>query len=304
MEHRRQETNMETRFMVLPETQAVVVGEGSRTILGYGIVFNRESEPLWAGGRTFREVILPEAVQGVDLRSMLSMHNHKSDRLLGNTRSGTMRVGVDSVGVWYETDLPDSPTGQDVLVSVSRRDTQGSSFQFDIKEGGDRWSIKNGMAFREVTKFNGVYEMGPVSEPAYPDTTIAKASLRSLEALEDVSEIEQRDNGGMAYIVSNMASFIQEANWVIGYCKRCCEMCEDYAKIDSANSMLYDKMDMDCDAAIEALKTVINTQAQVIGAANMQRSKRDAEAPPEEQKTDFQAIADDDFAFQQKQLLI
>jgi len=213
---------METRFMVLPETQAVVVSEGSRTIRGYGIVFNRESEPLWAGGRTFREVILPEAVQGVDLRSMLSMHNHKSDRLLGNTRSGTMRVGVDSVGVWYETDLPDSPTGQDVLVSVSRRDTQGSSFQFDIKEGGDRWSIKNGMAFREVTKFNGVYEMGPVSEPAYPDTTIAKASLRSLEALN----VEQEE--------------------------------------------------------IPIAEDVLN----------------------ETTETDFQAIADDDFAFQQKQLLI
>ena len=242
---------METRFMVLPETQAVVVGEGSRTIRGYGIVFNRESEPLWAGGRTFREVILPEAVQGVDLRSMLSMHNHKSDRLLGNTRSGTMRVGVDSVGVWYETDLPDSPTGQDVLVSVSRRDTQGSSFQFDIKDGGDRWSIKNGMAFREVTKFNGVYEMGPVSEPAYPDTTIAKASLRSLEALTGIEGVQDK---------------LPALQKIFNDAKRDIEAILDNPILEET----------------PIAEDVVN----------------------EITETDFQAIADDDFAFQQKQLLI
>jgi HK97 family phage prohead protease len=183
MENRRQETNIETRFSVMPETQATVVNADTRTIRGYGVVFNKKSEVLYTRGRAFREIIRPEAVNGVDMRSMLSMHNHKSERLLGNTLSGTMRTGVDSTGVWYEVDLPDSPTGQDVLVSVSRGDTRGSSFQFDITETGDKWSVEDGMAIREVVQMNGIYEQGPVSEPAYPDTTINKKSLRSLEEI-------------------------------------------------------------------------------------------------------------------------
>jgi HK97 family phage prohead protease len=116
------------------------------------------------------------------------MHNHRSERLLGATASGTMRTGVDSTGVWSEVDLPNAPTGDDVLESVRRGDTPGSSFQFDIRSDGDKWSMREGKAFREVTQFNGVYEMGPVSEPAYPDTSISARSMEALEALETVPE--------------------------------------------------------------------------------------------------------------------
>ena len=176
--------SMERRTSVSPETRARVTNEETRTIRGYGIVFNKESVDLRANGRVFREVIRPEAVRGISMDNILSMHNHRSERLLGTTASGTMRTGVDSVGVWYEVDLPNAPTGHDVLESVRRGDTPGSSFQFDIRSDGDKWSMKDGRAFREVVQFNGVYEMGPVSEPAYPDTSISARSLEALEALE------------------------------------------------------------------------------------------------------------------------
>ena len=189
--------SMERRTSVSPETRARVTNEETRTIRGYGIVFNKESVDLRANGRVFREVIRPEAVRGISMDNILSMHNHRSERLLGTTASGTMRTGVDSVGVWYEVDLPNAPTGHDVLESVRRGDTPGSSFQFDIRSDGDKWSMKDGRAFREVVQFNGVYEMGPVSEPAYPDTSISARSLEALEALETpeiVPETEQEIN--------------------------------------------------------------------------------------------------------------
>lgn len=189
------QSNTEKRCFYHDETRARVVNEETRTIKGYGIVFNKESVDLRAGGRTFREVIRPEAVQGVPLDNILSMHNHRSERLLGNTRSGTMRVGVDKIGVWYEVDLPNSPTGQDVYESVKRGDTQGSSFQFDIKSDGDKWSMREGKAFREVVKFNGVYEMGPVSEPAYPDTSIAARSMEVLVSLKEDEEEDEPETG-------------------------------------------------------------------------------------------------------------
>jgi len=182
------QNSMERRTYIGTETRARVTNEATRTIRGYGIVFNKESVDLRAGGRVFREVIRPEAVRNVDFSNLLSMHNHRSERLLGATASGTMRTGVDSTGVWYEVDLPNAPTGDDVLESVRRGDTPGSSFQFDIRSDGDKWSMREGKAFREVTQFNGVYEMGPVSEPAYPDTSISARSMEALEALETVPE--------------------------------------------------------------------------------------------------------------------
>lgn len=181
----RENNNIETRLYQAPETRAKVVNEDTRTIRGYGIVFNSDSAVLYERGKRFKEVIRPEAIAGVGFARTLCMHNHKSDRLLGNTLSGTCRVGTDSVGVWYETDLPDSPTGQDVLVSVRRGDTDGSSFQFVVAPDGEKWSMRDGMAYREITKFQEIHEMGPVSEPAYPGT--AGLSARSVSMLLVIS---------------------------------------------------------------------------------------------------------------------
>ncbi len=183
MELRKQDNNIETRFFTAPETRAKVVNEQTRTIRGYGIVFNSESAILYERGRKFREVIRPEAVNSVTSKRRLCMHNHKSERLLGNTNAGTMRTGTDSIGEWYETDLPEGPTGTDVFESIKRGDTEGSSFQFTVAEGGEKWSVRDGMAYREITKFEEIYEMGPVSEPAYPGTASAGLSARSLEML-------------------------------------------------------------------------------------------------------------------------
>lgn len=191
------QSNTERRCFYHEETRAKVVNEENRTIRGYGIVFNKESVDLRAGGRVFREVIRPEAVRGVSFDNVLSMHNHRSERLLGNSRAGTLRTGVDSVGVWYEVDLPNSPTGQDVYESVKRGDTSGSSFQFDIRSDGDKWSMRDGKAFREVVKFNGVYEMGPVSEPAYPDTSISARSLEVLISIKETEESEEMEGEEM-----------------------------------------------------------------------------------------------------------
>lgn len=181
MERQAQE-NREFRYSAHPDTEVRMVSPDGRTIRGYGVVFNRESRTLYAGGMPFKEVILPESVSGVPLERVLCMHNHRSERLLGATHSKTMRVGVDDIGVWYETDLPEGPTGEDVRYSVMRGDTNGSSFTFTIDDGGDDWERRDGQIFRTIKRFSGIYEMGPVSEAAYLDTTV---NLRSMPTFQD-----------------------------------------------------------------------------------------------------------------------
>lgn len=313
METRRQENNLETRFLVAPETQATVVNEEKRTIRGYGIVFNKKSEVLYSRGKAFREIIRPEAVKGVPLDQMLCMHNHKSERLLGNTLSGTMRTGVDETGVWYEVDLPKSPTGEDVLVSVSRGDTRGSSFQFDITENGDKWSVEDGMALREVIQFNGIYEQGPVSEPAYPDTTIAKASLRSLEDLVESDDYtaaldqEKANTWDLQYMTDNAAWTLYRGNEMVSSLNNWIWNYDYWAEEGKDKSALFAQLATDCKTAKTAIIALINSHADAIKELNNSenRTKRSEENPPIDiviaGEQDLQAIADDELAFQQMQ---
>lgn len=287
MELRRQQTNLETRFIVSDETRAKVVNEETRTIRGYGIVFNKESVDLRSHGRTFREVIRPEAVEGVDFSKVLSMHNHRSERLLGNSASGTMRTGTDGIGVWYEVDLPDSPTGEDVLVSVRRGDTPGSSFQFDIKSDGEKWSVRSGKAFREVIAFNGVYEMGPVSEPAYPDTTIAARSMQQLEkVLRDDSEGEgplmddptgntPAESYQLSYMVDAAAWALYRSNDMIYSINNYIGNYKMFAENMPAEASIFIQLIAQCEAAKLALVALIDGHADAVKALNSGENRSD-----------------------------
>ena len=189
MESRRQINNApERRYLCGSEVR--MVNRETRTIRGYGVVFNRESQVMSTGGKKFVEKIHPDAAATIT-GPMLSMHNHDDNRLLGNTRSGTMRTGVDSIGAWYEVDLPESPTGEDVAVSVARGDTDGSSFQFLADPSKDTWTQRSdGLLEREIRGFLGVFEMGPVTNAAYLSTTVdLTVAKRSMSAA--LGEIEE-----------------------------------------------------------------------------------------------------------------
>jgi len=276
MELRRLQTNVETRFIVSEETRAKVVNEETRTIRGYGIVFDKESVDLRSHGRVFREVIRPEAVNGVDFSKVLSMHNHRSERLLGNTASGTMRTGTDSTGVWYEVDLPDSPTGEDVLVSVRRGDTPGSSFQFDIKADGEKWSVRNGRAFREVIAFNGVYEMGPVSEPAYPDTTIAARSMEEMERvlrdegpmMDDATGNTPAESYDLSYMVDSAAWALYRSNDMIYALNNYISKYRYFGENMPAEADIFSRLISECEAAKSALVALIDGHADAVRALN------------------------------------
>lgn len=268
-EKRRQNNDIETRHVLHEETRAKVINADTRTIRGYGIVFDKESVDLRAGGRVFREVIRPEAMQGIDMSRMLAMHNHDSNRLIGNAASGTMRTGIDATGVWYEVDLPNSPTGEDVLETVRRGDTQGSSFQFTIAPDGEKWSMRGGKAFREVTKFGGVYEMGPVSEPAYPDTSIGARSLEAMEAAEK----QERDAADKDWSVGNSAYFIQQVNWTMEETAWRLTNLEKFVRTDPDNAELYQQTRDAITAVRDAMKRMIDLEAKIIATVNGQRSE-------------------------------
>jgi phage head maturation protease len=65
---------------------------------------------------------------------------------LARTASGTLTIGVDDVGLWYEPRLdPQNSVVRDVMSGVRRGDLDESSFAFRIKAG--QWS-PDYMAYR------------------------------------------------------------------------------------------------------------------------------------------------------------
>lgn len=138
-------------------------------LVGYAVRFNSLSKDL--GG--FRERILPGAFssvleKGVDIRALI---DHDKSKLLGRTSAGTLRVGQDDRGLWFQLDLPNTQYSRDLQALVERGDVRGMSFGFNVPKGGDRFLRENNTAIREVTAAD-LKEITVTSIPAYTATEV------------------------------------------------------------------------------------------------------------------------------------
>lgn len=172
-------------------------GEGNKlTAQGYAIVYNKLSENL--GG--FVERALPgladKTMKEQDVRALV---NHDSDQLIGRLSAGTLRMGSDANGVWYEVDIPDTTVGRDLAVQLERGDINGSSFGFRAID--DDWEeTESGFAMRSLKEIM-LRDVGPVTFPAYPDASSALRSLAEARNM-DVADVAKRaaDNDLMSLI--------------------------------------------------------------------------------------------------------
>lgn len=148
-------------------------------IRGHAAVFDKLSENL--GG--FRERIAPGAFDSVLEDDVRALFNHDGNLILGRTRAGTLRLFLDDVGLGYELTPPDTQAGRDLMTSIKRGDVSQSSFAFRVAAGGDSWDEdEDGVIIRTITKFGRLFDVSPVTFPAYPDTSVAARSLDLFKA--------------------------------------------------------------------------------------------------------------------------
>ena len=150
--------------------------EGKDVVIGHAAVFNTLSEDL--GG--FREKIQPGAFDDVLENDVRAYFNHDPNYLLGRTSAGTLRLSVDDKGLRYELDVPNTSAGRDLKENMRLGNITQSSFAFTIGKDGDSWErSENGADIRVINKVNRLYDVSPVSLPAYPsanDLALAKRS--------------------------------------------------------------------------------------------------------------------------------
>lgn len=158
-------------------------GQDSRIIGGYALKFDKRSQNL--GG--YVEVIAPSFTnqsRSEGWPDVVCRYNHNDELLLGTTRSGTLQLSTDAIGLIYDVDVPECRG--DVLEMIRRRDVAHSSFAFEVHE--QEWGVSE-ENFPQRTLVSGrIIDVAPVPSPAYRDTSVAMRSLaKQLECpIEDV----------------------------------------------------------------------------------------------------------------------
>lgn len=143
------------------------VRAAGRRLEGYAATFGSEAK---FGKLT--EIIHPGAFSASLSGDVVALLDHDLARVLGRTRSGTLRLSEDSRGLAFSLDLPETQAGRDVLELARRNDLGGMSFGFKVPPGGERWQGER----RSLYKVN-LREISVVSAwPAYPDTSLALRS--------------------------------------------------------------------------------------------------------------------------------
>jgi len=146
------------------------------SIYGYPIVYNKWSEDL--GG--FVERILPgaatKALKGSDIRGL---KNHESSLIFA--REGiNLTITEDKNGVRYEATPVDTHNFRETAKEVDLGLLTGQSFGFRIN--ADKWTdLDKDVAKRDITDFEIIFDVGPVTYPAYPDTSVALRSLTDIK---------------------------------------------------------------------------------------------------------------------------
>lgn len=155
-----------------------------REVDGYAFVFNSLSEDL--GG--FKEMISPEAVMDVVERSdIFALFNHDPDKVLARCRfgKGSLKLAVDETGLRYIFDSPKTDLGNTLLEFIQRGDIEHSSFAFTVAE--DKWEKQaDGMYIRTILKFDRLFDISPVWEPAYQATSVKCARFAEIQEEERI----------------------------------------------------------------------------------------------------------------------
>lgn len=192
--------------------QQYEISEENRSFSGYGIVFNSDSVPMVIYDRDeghvkVYEQITRESIEAADTSDVIAAINHNFDKILGRTSSGTLELTIDDTGMKYRlSELPNTTYANNLRESASRGDISGSSFTFslDMSEGYDIEERGNGDLVARPKKIVRVYEMGPVTNPAYPATIAENRSEALFKSAQEYlkSRDKQKDTKNHLALIS------------------------------------------------------------------------------------------------------
>lgn len=157
----------ERRFFAEP-VDFEMRGEGAdeNVISGYAAVFNSNSKDF--GG--WYERIAPGFFDDVLDDDAVALFNHDMNLVLGRNKVN-VKLEQDSKGLKYRVELPDTTMAKDVRTLIKSKIIHQSSFAFTVRE--QKWEHnENKPSVRTLLKAKRLYDVSPVTNPAYEDSTV------------------------------------------------------------------------------------------------------------------------------------
>jgi len=180
--------NIEKRY-ITAEIRAL---EESRMISGLAIPSESRSELL---NNTFYETISKDALNDDLISSMdvkLYVNHDASQGTFARSKygKGSLRLFITDRGLEFETELPNTSSGDELLEGIRRGDYDALSFAFvpDV----DEWSAnRDGTYNRTIRSFSLLDEISILScTPAYSATEVNTRSLEDFKAEEEAKKAQ------------------------------------------------------------------------------------------------------------------
>ena len=143
-------------------------------ITGTAARFGVWSEDLGGFKERIRQGAFSKTIKEGDIRLLF---NHDPNFILARTSNGTMTLEEDKRGLNFTASLPNTTYASDLKESIKRGDISQNSFGFRIIN--DKWKIsddRNQLDERTLTEVK-LFDLGPVTFPAYPQTTVKVRSI-------------------------------------------------------------------------------------------------------------------------------
>lgn len=159
------------------------------TITGYAAVFESKSENL--GG--FVEEIARDAFANTDFSECRALFNHDNNYVMASVKGNTLKLEVDERGLKYEFEVPGEGFFFDtVYTPIQRGDIDQSSFAFTLnwEEKADHWENEDGIVKRTILNIDKVYDISPVTYPAYQATSV---DARAMDKVKEFEPKEERN---------------------------------------------------------------------------------------------------------------
>lgn len=177
-------------------------GDKEEFISGMGIVYNSETEILPGIFESVRPGAFSKSLNRFN--EIKSFINHDPSLILSTTRSTPpLEITDNEQSLFFVSPIPPTSYGRDLAINVDRGNISGASFSFMIHEGGEVYSIDDqGNYHREIISAE-IYEVGPVTNPAYQQTTVALRNKDSiLKNIELLKPIRKSDSSELNIINS------------------------------------------------------------------------------------------------------
>jgi uncharacterized protein len=186
--------DVETRYLEL-ELRAVE-REKKPVIEGTAAVYDTET----VIADYFREKILRGAFDRVlsEKPDVIGAPNHDWTVVLGRTSNDTLRLDATQRGLDYVIDVnPDDQEAMNLYQRIKRGDVFQSSFAFTVRE--EEWIYpekgSKDLPMRVVKEVEKLFDVSPVTFPAYPQTTAAVRSRFNNQSGESNPD-DQAASGG------------------------------------------------------------------------------------------------------------